>query len=149
MATFLARLILRSGGQLPQNPPDRFPDDNGSVHEPNINALAAAGIVSGRADGTYGPFDLVSRGQMATFLVRADEYRSGKTLTATADWFPDDIHSPHQDNINKAASAGVVAGLATGIYRPDGAVARDQMASFLARELDLVVEQTGTKPPSG
>ncbi|MTV28001.1 S-layer homology domain-containing protein, partial [Nitriliruptoraceae bacterium ZYF776] len=39
MATFVANLIRATGTALPEGR-DRFPDDDGSPHEPNINALA-------------------------------------------------------------------------------------------------------------
>jgi hypothetical protein len=139
MASFIARMIDATAVTLPSATGDHFPDDDGSSHEANINRLAEAGIVSGRADGTYGPSDRVTRGQMATFLVRAFEY-VGPTLPSTRDWFPDDNGSTHEANTNKAAEAGFAAGRADGTYAPNNVVTRDQMASFLARVLDLFVE---------
>jgi hypothetical protein len=139
MASFIARMIDATSKDLPAATSDHFPDDNSSSHEANINRLAEAGIVSGRADGTYGPNDPVTRAQMATFLVRAYEY-VGPALTSTRDWFPDDNGSTHEANTNKAAEAGFAAGRADGTYAPNNVVTRDQMASFLARVLDLLVE---------
>src|SRR3954451_20186728 len=69
MASFIARLIDVTSKVLPPAASDHFPDDNDNPHQANINRLAEAGIVSGKADGTYGPTDPVNRGQMATFLV--------------------------------------------------------------------------------
>jgi hypothetical protein len=139
MASFIARMIDATSKDLPAATSDHFPDDNSSSHEANINRLAEAGIVSGRADGTYGPNDPVTRAQMATFLVRAYEY-VGPALTSSRDWFPDDNGSTHEANTNKAAEAGFAAGRADGTYAPNNVVTRDQMASFLARVLDLLVE---------
>lgn len=53
---------------------DRFPDDDGSVHEPHIDAIAAAGIVQGHTDGTFRPSASVRRDTMASFLMRAFAY---------------------------------------------------------------------------
>ncbi len=69
MAAFLARAYNLSdpGG-------DRFNDDNGSVHEGSIQALAAAGISVGCNPPTYTKFcpnNPVKRDQMASFLGRA------------------------------------------------------------------------------
>jgi hypothetical protein len=139
MASFIARMIDASAVPLPAATSDHFADDNGSSHEANINRLAEAGIVSGRADGTYGPNAPVTRGAMATFLVRAFEF-VGPTLPSTRDWFPDDNGSTHEGNTNKAAEAGFAAGRSDGTYAPNNVVTRDQMASFLARVLDLFVE---------
>jgi hypothetical protein len=139
MASFIARMIDATSKALPAATSDHFADDNGSPHEANINRLAEAGIVGGRTDGTYGPNDTVSRGQMATFLVRAFQF-VGPALSSTRDWFPDDNGSTHEANTNKAAEAGFAAGRADGSYAPNNVVTRDQMASFLARVLDLLVE---------
>lgn len=46
-------------------------DIEGHPFEGQIRAIVAAGIASGAADGCYHPDDPVTRGQMATFLVRA------------------------------------------------------------------------------
>ena len=141
MAAFVARLIERSGGSLPSSPPDAFRDDESSSFELAINQLAAAGIVSGRGDGTYGPGERVTRAQMATFLVRAYEYRAGTRLAGGPDAFIDDFTSTHHGAINTAAAAGFTGGSPYGSYRPLVDVARDGMASFLARVLDRLVQE--------
>ncbi len=141
MATFVARVLRASDVGLPAGEPGRFSDvPPGSPHQEAIDALAAAGIVSGRADGTYEPAGTVTRAQMATFLVRAYERASGELLTASRSWFPDDDGNVHEPAIDRSATAGLAGGRADGTFGPDLAVARDQMASFLARTLALLVE---------
>jgi hypothetical protein len=66
MASFIARAL-----SLPAATADYFSDDAGSIHEPNINRLAMAGISNGCAGGLYCPLDAVTREQMAAFLHRA------------------------------------------------------------------------------
>lgn len=66
MATFLSRAF-----DLPGTSTDHFSDDEGLVHEPAINRLAASGITSGCASGRFCPSGIVTRGQMAAFLRRA------------------------------------------------------------------------------
>jgi hypothetical protein len=149
MASFVARLVDETGGELPEDPPERFGDIGGDAfapHRHNINRLAAAGIVAGRTETTYDPGGLVTRGQMATFLIRAYQHRSGTALPLTERWFLD-LVPPHADNVDRAASAGLATGFPNGTYRPGDPVRRDQMASFLARTLDLLVAQQHTTPP--
>ena len=149
MASFVARMIIESDGELPQDPPDAFRDDDSAsyaAHHDNINRLAEAGIVSGTGPDTYSPGEVVSRGQMATFLIRAYQYRTGEELPEGRDWFVDDT-PPHGENINRAATAGFATGFSNGTYRPRLPVRRDQMASFLVRVLDLVVEKGLAEPP--
>lgn len=148
MAAFIGRLVLRSGGELPSTPRDHFTDDNGNPHEGYINQLAEVGIVGGVGGGRYAPAAAVDRAQMATFLVRAYEFRAATRLPASRDYFRDDDGNAHEENINKAAEAGFTGGAAGGGYAPAEDVTRGQMASFLARVLDLAVEETEATPPA-
>jgi hypothetical protein len=66
MASFLSRAL-----GLPDAAQDYFGDDTGSVHEPDINRFAQAGITNGCAPGYYCPSMPVLREQMAAFLHRA------------------------------------------------------------------------------
>ena len=124
MASFLARAFeLADAGR------DFFPDDDGNVHEDNINRLAAAGITEGFDDGTYGPRLPVTREQMASFLARALEIDP-----VPGDVF-EDVSGVHEGNINALARAGVTEGCdpAGNFFCPKDPVRRDQMASFIAR----------------
>lgn len=143
MASFIARLIDGTDAELPTDPPDAFRDDDAAAyepHEPNIDSLAAAGIVAGRTETSYAPGAPVTRGQMATFLVRAHRYVTGETLPLERAWFHD--RDPvHGDNVDRAAGAGIATGFSNGTYRHGAAVRRDQMASFLMRTAALFVEE--------
>jgi hypothetical protein len=66
MASFLTR-----GFSLPGAAVDYFSDDTGSIHEPDINAVAQATITLGCAPSAYCPAGPVTREQMAAFLFRA------------------------------------------------------------------------------
>ncbi|MEX0836606.1 MAG: S-layer homology domain-containing protein [Nitriliruptor sp.] len=63
--------ILHRALRLPRGATGRFTDVAGSVHERSIDAVSAAGIVSGYSDGTFRPNRPVTRAQAATILVRA------------------------------------------------------------------------------
>ena len=66
MASFLARALKLAGSA-----PDAFTDDETSIHEPNINLVAKAGVATGCGNNKYCPTQNVTRGQMAAFLHRA------------------------------------------------------------------------------
>lgn len=127
MATFLTRAL-----HLPATSTDFFTDDTGSVHEPNINRIAAAGITVGCTATTFCPNGLVTRAQMATFLSRAYSLPASAT-----DWFTDDDGSTHEANINRVAEAGITHGCAADRFCPTGIVTRGQMAAFLHRAANL------------
>lgn len=122
---------------------NRFTDTDGNVHEAQIEAIADAGITGGCAGpadaAAYCPGDPVSRGQMASFLVRALELPG-----ATADAFGDDDGNTHEDAINALADAGITQGTGGRSYEPDEGVQRDQMASFLDAAFDL--RDSATQP---
>jgi hypothetical protein len=124
-AHFLAKLL-----ELPAGP-DAFVDDEGTLFEDAINAVAAAGITSGcSADGPkFCPDNPVTRGQMAVFLTKAFD------LPAGPDAFVDDEGTLFEDAINAVAAAGIAAGCDAEkkLYCPDENVSRAQMASFLYR----------------
>jgi hypothetical protein len=67
MAAFLVRALNYSTS----GKPDAFSDDNDSVFEKDINALAAKGITSGCSSTKFCPNEPVNRGQLAAFLRRA------------------------------------------------------------------------------
>jgi hypothetical protein len=124
MASFLARAL-----SLPPASRDYFSDDNGTSHEGSINRLAEAGIATGCGTGRYCPSTLMTRDQMASFLVRARGLSAGASL----DLFDDDDSSQHEANINRLAYSGVTAGCADRRYCPTSSVSRGQMAAFLHR----------------
>lgn len=112
-----------------------FIDDNGNVHEGNIEAIASAGITKGcnPAEGNtrYCPRAPVSRGQMAAFLTRALD------LPPTAvDYFIDDDDSVFEADINSLSEAGITKGCSTNSFCPQSNVTRGQMAAFLRRAFD-------------
>jgi Tol biopolymer transport system component/plastocyanin len=108
-----------------------------STFEGDIEWAHEEGITSGCSAERYCPDDLVTRAQMASFLVRA------LGLSGTPpDAFVDDETSSHEADINRLAAAGITSGCnaAQHLYCPNANVRRDEMASFLARALEL----TGT-----
>ena len=127
MASFLARAF-----DLPASGTDAFWDDAGSVHEGDINGLAASGITTGCGGGRFCPRNSVTRQEMASFLARM------LVLPGAAfDYFWDDDVSMHQGDINRIASVGVTNGCATGRFCPTDPVTRGQMAAFLHRAFTL------------
>jgi len=123
MASFLARAL-----ELPAATKDYFSDDNGTTHEAAINRVRAAGITAGCGGSRYCPDGVVTRAQMASFLVRALDLPASGT-----DYFSDDAGNKHEARINAIARAGLTVGCTDTTYCPNGAVTRAQMATFLYR----------------
>ena len=136
-----ASAMTSPAGAAAELPPGgTFVDDDGLSHEPNIEAIAAAGITAGCDDTHYCPNDPVSRAQMGSFLSRALD------LSIPSSNRFSDVSGTHLGAINAIADAGISLGCnadAT-LYCPADLVTREQMASFLARALHL--STTGANP---
>lgn len=134
MAAFLSRAL-----ELEPSEEDHFEDDTGSVFEGDINALAEAEITIGcnpPDNDRFCPDDLVTRGQMAAFLVRGFGY----TDAGEGDEFVDDNTSVFEEDIESLATAEVTTGCnppENDRFCPREPVTRAQMASFLGRALNL------------
>ena len=119
------------------NTTNLFSDTAGSTFTAEIIWVTAQGITKGCATDRYCPDQPVTRGEMASLLARA------LNLPATdTDHFTDDTHSTHQDNINRLAQTNITLGCTTDRYCPDQPVTRGEMASLLARALNLPATDT-------
>ena len=136
----LAILAAALLGALP--PGGTFVDDDGSVHEGNIEAIAAESITKGcnpPANDRYCPGEGVTRGEMAGFLTRATDLEP-----TDGDQFTDDREHTFEDDINSMATAGIAKGCNppdNDRFCPDREMIRGEMAAMLVRAFDY--------PPGG
>ena len=147
MATFVARVMEHAGATLPAAPGDHFDDDAGSTHERRIDQLAELGVVAGTGPRLYSPGAQVTRGQAAALLVRGYEVATGTSLPDGEDRFDDDDASEHEADIETAAEAGGIRGVADRRGEPQEPLRRDQMATMVVRVLDTLVESGQATPP--
>jgi hypothetical protein len=140
-ASFVGRLLDETGVRFPTEVPDAFRDDDNLGHEAMIDRMATLGIARGRSVGVFDPAASVTRGQFAALLDRAYVARAGESLMEGPDRFADDETSVHEQSLNRLAQAGVVSGTGAGQVRPADVVRRDQLASMIARFIDLLVER--------
>ncbi len=127
MAAFLVRAL-----DLPASSTDPFDDDDGTLFEADINALAASGITAGCAPDRFCPTSHVTRGQMAAFLHRALD---GSLPLGTPEVFTDTASSQFVADIEWLSATGVTAGCGPTTFCPTNPVTRAQMAAFLHRAL--------------
>ena len=105
-----------------------------------IDALLAAGVVSGYPDGTFQPDATLSRADFVKLVVAALRLpaatvpASGFTDVEPTAWF-----APH---LAAAVHAGLVTGVSPTRFAPDQAVTREQAAVVLAKAFGL----TGSAP---
>lgn len=132
MAAFLGRALELDAAPRSVG----FVDDDDSVFEQDIEALAAAGITQGcnpPANDRFCPGDAVTRGQMAAFLTRALDLTANGSAR-----FVDDNGSVFEQDIERLAAAGITLGCnppTNDRFCPGDSVTRGQMAAFLHRGL--------------
>jgi S-layer family protein/glycosyl hydrolase family 26 len=115
---------------------------------PWIQALYAAGITGGCATSppSYCPDIVVSRAQMAVFLLRGIYGRSFAPAPPTGVRFSDvPGDHPFAAWIEALANVGITAGCGAGNFCPEASVTRGQMAVFLLRSM----YGSGYIPPPG
>jgi hypothetical protein len=104
--------------------------------------LAETGITTGTAPGEFSPDDPVTRGQMATILWRYNGSPGGSPVAPFNDVDRNRYYAPAIDWLH---ARGITTGTAPGVFSPEDAVTRGQMATFLWRHED----KEGGAPPSG
>lgn len=114
-------------------------------------AAKEAGIFEGTGNGVFGPFDQLTREQMASVLVRAFDLKPVDSIgVQIAD--DDQILPVHLQNVTILYQNGVTEGIGNGKFNPKGSVTRAQFSVFLHRVLqeidgfDNSEEQPETQP---
>ena len=107
------------------------PTDSWFYH--NVAVAAQLGIVSGYGDGNFGPYDLITREQMALMTQKAAVVMN-KALTAKAVvTFNDDadIADWSKAAVYELANAGIINGMGDGTFAPKANATRAQAAVII------------------
>ena len=153
MATFVRGWIEQAAGlelQLPEEP--RFGDAQDSVHQEAIEALAEAGVVTGRSEDTFAPGRTLTRGQFAAVVANAISYADVLTTggplppEGDLDRFDDVEDTTFHGQIAALAGIGVTGGVTSDRYAPGVPVTRGQLATFLMRSADYLDEHQRWRP---
>jgi hypothetical protein len=102
-----------------------------------IEDLAASGVTAGCGGGNYCPSAVITRAQMAVFLLKAKK-GSAYVPPAASGIFADVLpSSPFAAWIEELFHEGITAGCGGGNYCPSAASTRAQMAAFLVSAFGL------------
>lgn len=153
MATFVASwLTAATGRALPEPDEVAFSDVEGSVHASAIGAVAEAGIVGGREDGTFAPNETLTRGQFTRAVVGAISYADifavGGPLPPEGGevTFTDVEGTTFEATILALAGVGLAGGTGDGAFAPQAPVTRGQLATFLMRAADYLDRHQRWRP---
>jgi hypothetical protein len=111
-----------------------------------IDCIAWYGVTRGLPDGSYGVGALVTRGQMATFIINSVMVAGGDLPEDPPDAFDDDNGHAHEANIDNAAALEIARGVTADAFRPNNAVRRDQMATFVAQSIEALTGEALPTP---
>ena len=130
-----ASSFLLRAFELDPVPGYRFPDvDVGGAHTGAINALADRGWLQGYEDGRFGPWDQLTRGQLATLLAGALDL---PMPTPWQDPYPDvSRSSTHAPAIAALKDVGIVGNCGSGRFCANDIALRDSTASFIHMALE-------------
>ena len=106
---------------------------------PWIKQLAAEGITTGCGGGNYCPGTLVTRAQMAIFLLRS-KHGAGYLPPAVGSGTGfTDVPNTYWAAawVKQLAAEGITSGCAANLYCPESSVTREQMAAFLSRTFGI------------
>ena len=146
-------VLAREGGRFtvrlgpaPENPPPpqetcavfegRFCDDDGSVHEANIEDIAYRGITLGCGEIRFCPDRPIDRSQMAAFLFRAAVLRTGTPPAPAEAKLTDVPEDAWYRSFAQWAVASAAMRAPGGVFDPHGAVTRADMAVMLTAAFD-------------
>jgi len=103
-----------------------------------IEQLSLDGTTGGCGQNVYCPDNIVTRAQMAVFLLKS-KYGTGYTPSAATGTIFTDVPNTYWAAawIEQLAAEGITGGCGTNIYCPDSPVTRAQMAVFLVKTFNL------------
>lgn len=108
-------------------------DIGGHWAQSTITQWTSKGYISGYPDGTFKPDNSITRAEFVVLVNKAMGY------TKKGNAYFKDLSSSHwaYNEIMKGVSAGYISGDASGTFRPDDPVSRQEVAVMISKILDL------------
>lgn len=118
-----------------------FSDTQGFWGAGMIEAMTQMGIITGHADGTFGPYDTITREQMAAIMDRAWQTKHGvataadmrAAMTTMMQRLTDAGGTWAADHIAWMMQMGVIKGNAFGMFRPGDMTNRAEASAMMWR----------------
>ncbi|GLX70049.1 S-layer homology domain-containing protein [Paenibacillus glycanilyticus] len=129
-------ILVRALGLTTEESGKTFSDvPAGKWYAEPIRIASSLGVVNGLTDTTFGPNELIKRGEIATMVVRA--FESSVSFEGQAKSFsdvPDYFATPF---IVQASQAGIVRGATATTFKPFANATRAEAVVMMQRALDL------------
>ncbi|WP_206669822.1 S-layer homology domain-containing protein [Paenibacillus luteus] len=117
---------------------NKLADVSGHWAESSINALIESGIISGYEDGSFKPNKEISRAEIISIISKIINLADVKDDAASA--FNDIDLAWNKDQIQKAASAGIISGQGNGQFSPNKPSSRAEALTIILHTLQLNID---------
>jgi uncharacterized protein YjdB len=114
---------------------NKLADVSGHWAESSINALIESGVISGYEDGSFKPNKEISRAEIISIISKIINLADVKDEAASA--FNDIESAWNKDQIQKAASAGIISGQGNGQFSPNKPSTRAEALTIILHTLQL------------
>ncbi|HET6312216.1 MAG TPA: NPCBM/NEW2 domain-containing protein [Chloroflexia bacterium] len=126
----LAKLVSNAAGYDEGISGQTFSDvPPGSTFYEYVERIVGRGVVGGYADGTFGPGNSATRGQIAKVLSNAAGFSDAPASPSFSDVGSSDPFYPY---VERLASRGIIGGYADGTFGPGNPATRGQVAKMVA-----------------
>lgn len=134
-----ALILYRMEGESEVTGTVKFPDvENDTWYTDAVIWASEAMIITGYAEGSFGPADIITREQMATMMFRYAKYKEKDvSILAALDVYPDAEHvsSFAEDAMRWCVHEGIITGRGEDVktLEPQGQVSRAECATIISR----------------
>ncbi len=113
----------------------------GAWYAPAVEWASSAGIVNGYGNGLFEPNDSITREQMAVMLMNYINYKGYELPSTKKPAFNDetDISSWALSAVKRAQDTIIISGKPNNLYDPHGTASRAEVATILARFINMHV----------
>ena len=128
----VATFMVKAKGIEPGSTKTPFTDvPESSIYAKFIAAAEANKIMAGLGDNKFGPYEKLTRAQMAQLLVNAYGFKADENNKKSFNDIEGLPWATAKSSIETLASLGIVAGEGEGKFNPNGVVTREQAAQFI------------------
>lgn len=148
VAAIFARLLVNKI-DMDENYEVSFSDIPDTAWSKNyIGFLEDFGILNGYEDGTYRPYNSITRAEMAVIIAKVEGYDvSGTDMTTKFSDVDSGYDSWATQSIKVLTEDGVIEGYEDGTFRPGNGITRAETVSMINRILDAMeVEEIKVRP---
>ncbi|WP_338449652.1 S-layer homology domain-containing protein [Niallia oryzisoli] len=124
-----------------------FSDIDDNTHKESILVLAEQKVIRGFEDGTFRPYQHISRGDAAVMVARTLGLLNGNNIPDNSFTDLQNANTEMREAIAKLVKLDILSGFSEEFFHPHETVTRAQMAKYIANAFDLPIKGSETDFP--